>query len=95
MNRSDHLERTNLSTRALEFLIDLQDFDASQDELIGTFCVLAEELQPGAIVGGAIIDGARPHLTGLCFPACQPRPSSRLLKPDCPALRRNVRTGGV
>ena len=36
MNRSDHLERTNLSTRAVEFLLDLQDFDASNVESIGT-----------------------------------------------------------
>ena len=57
MDRSNPLERTNLSIRALEFLLDLQDFDASKEESIGTLCVLAEELQPGAVVGGTIIDG--------------------------------------
>ena len=69
MNRSDHLERTNLSTRALEFLLDLQDFDASQDELIGTLCVLAEELQPGAVVGGTIIDGRSATFDRALFPS--------------------------
>jgi GAF domain-containing protein len=69
MNRSDHLERTNLSTRALEFLLDLQDFDASQDESIGTLCVLAEELQPGAVVGGAIIDGRSATFDRALFPS--------------------------
>jgi hypothetical protein len=69
MNRSDHLERTNLSTRALEFLLDLQDFDASPDESIGTLCVLAEELQPGAVVGGAIIDGRSATFDRALFPS--------------------------
>ena len=31
MNRSDFLERTHLSTRALQFLLDLQDVDACQE----------------------------------------------------------------
>jgi GAF domain-containing protein len=69
MNRSDHLERTNLSTRALEFLLDLQEFDASQDESIGTLCVLAEELQPGAVVGGTIIDGRSATFDRALFPS--------------------------
>ncbi len=67
MNRSDPLERTNLSTKALEFLLDLHD--ASQDESIGTLCVLAEELQPGAVVGGAIIDGRSATFDRALFPS--------------------------
>src|SRR5262245_60346334 len=47
-----YLERTSLSTRALEFLLGLHDVDARQKELIGTLCMLAEELQPDAIVDG-------------------------------------------
>ena len=69
MNRSDHLERTNLSTRALEFLLDLQDLDASQDESIGTLCVLAEEFQPDAVVGGTIIDGRSATFDMALFPS--------------------------
>ena len=69
MSHELYLERTNLSTRALAFLLDLQDFDASQDESIGTLCVLAEELQPGAIVGGAIIDGRSATFDRALFPS--------------------------
>jgi GAF domain-containing protein len=72
MNRSEPLERTKLSTRALGFLLDLQDFDASQEELIGTLCVLAEELQPGAVVGGTIIDGRSATFDTLVFPSLPP-----------------------
>jgi GAF domain-containing protein len=72
MDRSDPLERTNLSTRALEFLLDLQDFDASQEESIGTLCVLAEELQPDAVVGGTIIDGRSVTLDKVVFPSLPP-----------------------
>ena len=64
-----YLERTSLSTRALEFLLDLHDVDACQEELIGTLCMLAEELQPGAIVGGAIIDGRGATLERVVFPS--------------------------
>ena len=96
MNRSDHLERTNLSTRALEFLLHLQDFDASQDESIGTLCVLAEELQPGAVVGGTIIDGRSATFDRAVV--SQPASLVRRHAPsqsDCAALYRNLRTGGV
>ena len=74
MSRSDHLERTNLSTRALEFLLDLHD--ASQDESIGTqdesiqtLCVVAEQLRPGATVGGSIIDGCSATFDRVVFPS--------------------------
>ena len=72
MSRSDHLERTNLSTRALEFLLHLQDFDLSQDESIGTLCVLAEELQPGAVVGGTIIHRRSATFDRALFPSLPP-----------------------
>jgi GAF domain-containing protein len=62
-------ERTNLSTRALQFLLDLQDSDVSQEESIGTLCVLAEELQSGAIVGGTIIDGRSATFDTAVFPS--------------------------
>ncbi len=97
MNRSDHLERTNLSTRAFEFLLDLQEFDASQDESIGTLCVLAEELQPGAVVGGTIIDGRSATFDRALFPSL-PASSVSTLRPvrlrrpiSEPAHRRCVR----
>lgn len=63
------LERTNLSTRALEFLFELKDSDASQEESIGTLCVLAEEVQSGAIVGGTIIDGRAATFDKAVFPS--------------------------
>ena len=72
MDRSDPLERTNLSTRALEFLVDLPDFYEPQEESIGTLCVLAEELQPGAVVGGTIIDCRSATLDRVVFPSLPP-----------------------
>ena len=70
MDRSNPLERTNLST-ALS-LLDLQDFDASNEESIGTLCVLAEEFQPGAVVGGTIIDGRSATFDRVVFPSLPP-----------------------
>jgi GAF domain-containing protein len=63
-----YLERTSLSTRALEFLLDLHDVDACQEESIGTLCMLAEELQSGAIVGSAIIDCRSATFNKVVFP---------------------------
>jgi GAF domain len=68
MHRSDLLQTSNLSTRALQFLLDLPNFDASREELIRTLCVLAVEIQPGAIVGGTIIDGASATFDRILFP---------------------------
>ena len=62
-------ERTRLSTRALEFLLDLHDADAGREELIGTLCRLAEELQSGAIAGGTIIDGRSATFERSVFPS--------------------------
>ena len=96
MHRSGLSEKSNLSTRALQFLVDLPDLDAPREELIRTLCMLSEEIQPGAIVGGAIIDDASATFDRAVFPTLpelvceQPAP-----KPDYPTLRRNVRTGGV
>jgi hypothetical protein len=64
-----YLERTGLSTRALEFLLDLHDADAGREELIGTLCSLAEELQAGAIAGGTIIDGRSATFDRCVFPS--------------------------
>jgi GAF domain-containing protein len=55
------MEKATLSTRALEFLLSLHDSDASQEESIGTLCVLAEQLQSGATAGATIIDGSTLH----------------------------------
>jgi GAF domain-containing protein len=78
MHRSDCSQTSNLSTRALQFLVDLPDLDASREELIRTLCVLAEELQPGAIVGGAIIDGASATFDRAVFPSLPASFVSRL-----------------
>ena len=43
------LESTRLSERALQFLLNLHDAGACQEESIGTLCLLAEERQPGAV----------------------------------------------
>ena len=64
-----YLERTSLSTRALEFLLDLHDADADPGELIGTLCRLAEELQSGAAAGGTIIDGRGATFERVVFPS--------------------------
>jgi hypothetical protein len=69
MRRLELAQRWDLSTPALQFVIDLPDLDAPQEELIHTFCVLAAETQPGAIVGGAIIDGASATFDRAVFPS--------------------------
>ena len=68
------LESTRLSTRALQFLLNLHDADACQEESIGTLCLLAEELQSGAIVGGTIIDGRSATFDRVVFPSLPPSP---------------------
>ena len=68
MHRSGLSEKSNLSTRALQFLVDLPDLDAPREELIRTLCMLSEEIQPGAIVGGAIIDDASATFVRAVFP---------------------------
>ena len=78
MHRSDLSQTSNLSTRALQFLLDLPDFDASREELIRTLCVLAGEIQPGAIVGGTIIDGASATFDRAVFPGLPDSFVSRL-----------------
>ena len=78
MHRSDLSQTSNLSTRALQFLLDLPDFDASREELIRTLCVLAGEIQPGAIVGGTIIDGASATFDRAVFPSLPDSFVSRL-----------------
>ena len=74
MNRSDPLERTNLSTKALEFLLDLHD--ASQDELIGTQDELIQTLSWWPNNSGlappwaaAIIDGCSATFDRVVFPS--------------------------
>ena len=78
MRRLEFAQTFDLSTRALQFLIDLPDLDAPQEELIRTFCVLAAQTQPGAIVGGAIIDGASATFDRAVFPSLPDSFVSRL-----------------
>src|SRR5262245_38644408 len=66
---NQYLERTSLSTQALEFLLDLHDADADLEVLINTLCRLAEELQSGAIAGGTIIDGRSATFDRCVFPS--------------------------
>jgi GAF domain-containing protein len=66
---NQYLERTSLSTQALEFLLELHDADADREELIDTLCRLAEELQAGAIAGGIIIDGRSATFDRCVFPS--------------------------
>ena len=91
-------QRTNLSTRALKFLLVLHDADACQEESIGTLRVSRRTTLRGH--GGRHYH-RRPrglHSKGSCFPACNLRRSAhsltaRLLRPISePALRRCVRT---
>src|SRR5262245_15640392 len=63
------LESASLSTRALEFLLDLHHADADSEVSIGTLCRLAEELQSGAIAGGTIIDGCSATFDRCVFPS--------------------------
>jgi GAF domain-containing protein len=63
------MEKATLSTRALEFLLSLHDSDASQEESIGTLCVLAEQLQSGATAGATIIDGRSATFDKVVFPS--------------------------
>jgi GAF domain len=72
------LESTSLSTRALDFLLDLHDADAGQEELIGTLCGVAEELQSGAIAGGTIIDVRGATFERVVFPSLPASPFSTL-----------------
>ena len=72
------LESTSLSTRALDFLLDLHDADAGREELIGTLCGVAEELQSGAIAGGTIIDARGATFERVVFPSLPDSPFSTL-----------------
>ena len=78
MRRLELTQTWDLSTQALQFVIDLPDLDAPEEELIRTFCVLAAETQPGAIVGGAIIDGASATFDRAVFPSLPDSFVSRL-----------------
>jgi hypothetical protein len=72
------IERTNISTRALQFLLDLHDLDAPQEESIATLCMLAEELQPESIVGGTLIDSSSATFERVMYPSLLASPFSAL-----------------
>jgi GAF domain len=78
MHRSDRSQKSNLSTRALQFLLDLPDRDAPREELIRTLCALAAETLPGALVGGTIIDGSSATFDRAIFPSLPDSVVSRL-----------------
>jgi GAF domain-containing protein len=46
----------DLRVQALQFLLDLHDLNMPTDMAISLLCALAEQFQPGATVGGSIID---------------------------------------
>ena len=72
------LETTSLSTRALEFLLNLHDADVSQKDLIDALCVVAEEVQSGAIAGCTVIDGRSATFERSVFPSLPPSSLSTL-----------------
>jgi hypothetical protein len=72
------LESTRLSERALQFLLNLHDAGACQEESIGTLCLLAEELQFGAIAGGTMIDGRGATFERVVFPSLPASPFGTL-----------------
>ena len=78
MRQLELAQTWDLSTRALQFLVDLPDLGAPREELIRTLCVLAAETQPGAIVGGAIVDGASATFDRAVFPSLPDSFVSRL-----------------
>ena len=93
---SAFLESTSLSTRALDFLLVLHDADAGREELIGTLCGVAEELQSGAIAGGTIIDVQGATFERVVFPSLPEFALQHALsQPDCAALYWNLRSGDV
>ena len=65
--RSDRTD--DLRVQALQFLMDLHDLNMPPDEAIGLLCVLAEQFQPGATVGGSIIDRRSAIFDRVVFPS--------------------------
>jgi GAF domain-containing protein len=66
-NRSDRTD--DLRVQALQFLLDLHDLNLPPDVAIGLLCVLAEQFQPGATVGGSIIDRRSASFERAVFPS--------------------------
>ena len=96
MRRSDLSETSNLSTRALQFLLDLPDLDAPGEELIRTLCVSARKLSLAPSWVAPSLTARRLHSTGFFFLACRELVLEQAAwKPDCATLRRNMRSGGV
>ena len=65
--RSDRTD--DLRVQALQFLMDLHDLNMPPDVAIGLLCVLAEQFQPGATVGGSIIDRRSAIFDRVVFPS--------------------------
>ena len=72
------MERAELVARGIQFLLRLTDVDVPLDEAMGRLCVLAAQFQPGAIVGGTIIDSSSTTFERIVYPSMPASPFSTL-----------------
>jgi hypothetical protein len=70
------VEREELVARALDFLVRLMDADVPLDEALCSLSALAEQFQPGAIVGGTIIDSRSATFDRVVYPSLLASPFS-------------------
>jgi GAF domain-containing protein len=70
------VEREELVARALDFLVRLMDADVPLDEALCSLSALAEQFQPGATVGGTIIDGRSATFDRVVYPSLLASPFS-------------------
>ena len=71
------MERAEVS-RALDFLVRLTDADVPLDEALYSLSALAEQFQPGALVGGTIIDSRSATFDRVVYPSLLASPFSAL-----------------
>jgi GAF domain-containing protein len=69
------VERAEVS-RALDFLVRLMEADVPVDEALYSLSALAEQFQPGAIVGGTIIDSRSATFDRVVYPSLPASPFS-------------------
>jgi hypothetical protein len=70
------VEREELVARALDFLVRLMDADVLLNEALYSLSALAEQFQPGAIVGGTIIDSRSATFDRVVYPSLLASPFS-------------------
>lgn len=70
------MEREELVAGALDFLVRLMDADVPLDEALCSLSALAEQFQPGSIVGGTIIDGRSATFDRVVYPSLLASPFS-------------------